>query len=202
MSERPTGFAPSCTIGRPRCTGGNHHRAEREVDLVIGHSFADLGTSFSVPYVRVLFLLVLLLSAGCRDFSVDALSDDPSARRFRSFDVEAEVPFEMSVGDEAFLQVADLTLTFSLVLEDSRCPREASCDSPGKAGVLMDIARGIGDDSQIILNIPGQVPTPYRLNDYVQHRQERFQLLELTPYPEIDGAPDAASYVATILIER
>jgi hypothetical protein len=144
----------------------------------------------------------LLFSAGCRDFAVDALSDDPAGRRFQSFDIEAEVPFDIRVGDEAYLQVADLTITFSLVLEDTRCPTEVVCVGPGQAGVLMDIARGIGDDSQIILNIPGQVPTPYRVNDYVQHRQERFQLLELTPYPERDATGNSTNYVATILIER
>ena len=202
MIKRVTGFAPSCTIEPARSTGGNRHRAARKVDLVIRPGVADLGTSFSAPHVRILFLLVLLLSAGCRDFAVDALSDDPAGRRFRSFDVEAEVPFEISVGDEAFLQVADLTMTFSLVLEDSRCPTEMTCNGPGKAGVLMDIRRGIGDDSQVILNIPGQVPTPYRLNDYVQHREERFQLLELTPYPDEDGVSNVTPYVATILIER
>ncbi|MFT4604459.1 MAG: hypothetical protein ACI9W4_001190 [Rhodothermales bacterium] len=202
MSERFSGFAPFCTTDPARSTGGNANEAAQKVDLVNWSDFADLRIPFSAPAVRFLFLLVLLLCAGCRDFAVDALSDDPSGRRFRSFDVEAQVPFEMNLGDEAFLQVADMTITFSLVLEDSRCPSEASCNGPGKAGVLMDIAHGIGDDSQIILNIPGQVPTPYRVNDYVQHRDERFQLLELTPYPKQDDVPNAASYTATILIDR
>lgn len=202
MNQRVTGIAPSGTIEPARSTGGNDHTAERKVDLVIKRGFADLGTSFSAPFVRVLLLFVLLFSAGCRDFAVDALSDDPYARGFRSFDVEADVPFEIRVGDEAFLQTSDLTLRFSLVLEDSRCPTGTECSAPGQAGVLMDIARGIGDDSQIILNIPGQVPTPYRLNDYVQHRQERFQLLELTPYPDPDATSSTAPYVATILIEH
>lgn len=152
--------------------------------------------------MRVFPLLFLLVFAGCRDFSVDALNDDPAHRGFQSFDVEAEVPFEIRVGDEAFLQVADMTMTFALVLEDFRCPQAAICQSPGRASILIDIARGIGDDSQIILAIPGQVPTPYRNNNYVQHREERFQLLELTPYPEPDGLPNEESYLATILIER
>ena len=54
----------------------------------------------------------------------------------------------------------------------------------------------------MMLNITGQVPTPYRVNDYVQHRQERFQRLELTPDPERDGTGSSGTYVATILIER
>ncbi|NNE69143.1 MAG: hypothetical protein HKN29_02140 [Rhodothermales bacterium] len=152
--------------------------------------------------MRVFPLLFLLLFAGCRDFAVDALNEDPASRGFQSFDVEAEVPFEIRVGDEAYLEIADMTVTFALVLEDARCPQAAVCVSPGKAGILLDIARGVGDDSQIILEIPGQVPTPYRVNNYVQHRQERFQLLELTPYPEPDGLPNEGTYVATILIER
>lgn len=202
MSDSVTGIAPLHTTDRARPTGGLHFRAERQVGLVIRRSVAHLGASFSAPLVRALLLLVLLFSAGCRDFAVDALSDDPAGRRFQSFDIEAEVPFDIRVGDEAYLQVADLTITFSLVLEDTRCPTEVVCVGPGQAGVLMDIARGIGDDSQIILNIPGQVPTPYRVNDYVQHRQERFQLLELTPYPERDATGNSTNYVATILIER
>ena len=151
--------------------------------------------------MRHLALIALLLAAGCRDFAVDA-GEDVMGRPFRSFDVEPNVPFEMGVGDEAYLTVADLTITFSMVFEDTRCPVGETCEQPGRAGMLLDISRGVGDESQIILQIPGEVATPYRLNDFVQHRQERFQLLSLNPYPHADTDQSNAVYSARIVIDR
>jgi hypothetical protein len=150
--------------------------------------------------VRFLAIL-LLIGTGCRDFAVDS-DEGVSARRFRSFDVEVNSPFEIGVGDEAYLADADMTVTFSLVTEDSRCQSDTICDGPGKAGVLLEIARGIGDQSQVLLTIPGLVATPYRLNNYVQHREERFQLQQLNPYPAVNGSGQERVYEATILIDR
>ncbi|MBO6575228.1 MAG: hypothetical protein JJ896_07435 [Rhodothermales bacterium] len=151
--------------------------------------------------MRFLPLVILLLCAGCRDFAVD-LGEDLPGKAFRSFDVRAHVPFEISVGDEAYLQIADMTLSFNMVLADTRCPDGVGCEHPGKADILMDISRTGGDDHQIVLQIPGQVRTPYELNDFVQHRQERFQLLSLVPYP-VEGTETAeADYIATIYIDR
>lgn len=151
--------------------------------------------------MRVLPLLFLLVLPGCRDFAVDSGQDIPG-RRFRSFDVQPHQPFEMAVGDEAYLTVADLTITLSMVLEDTRCPVGATCETPGYAGVLIDLSRGIGDESQIVLQIPGDVPIPYRQNDYVQQGQERFQLLSLKPYPRTDVERGQEPYVAEIVVDR
>ncbi|MFT5142098.1 MAG: hypothetical protein ACI80V_001383 [Rhodothermales bacterium] len=168
--------------------------------FVISHDVPDLVDS-KTPTLMRLLAVFLLLFAGCRDFVVD-VGEDAVGKGFRSFDVEPDVPFDIRVGDEAFLLGADLTMTFSLLVEDTRCSTTLDmCDSPGRAGILIDIARGTGDESQIILQIPGLVPVPYRLNDYVQHRDERFQLLQLAPHPRPDGTSEDP-YTATLVVER
>lgn len=147
----------------------------------------------------ILLALALSLSA-CRDFSVTP-DGDPSNRDAEphEFTVTTSDPFELKLGDTAFLEGTELSMTFSNLLMESRCPANVVCIQAGEAEILLEVAVGNSGSFQVVANIPGLVPTPHRFNNIIQFEGLRFQLLQLTPYP-VDGgqAPNSQEYSALI----
>jgi len=145
-------------------------------------------------------VLVLLLLAGCRDFSVDP---DGTGNASLEGDMVAllGVPFELSFGQRVILDGTDFTVEFTLVTEDSRCLRTVQCIQAGRAGVLLTVTDAQFVRYQLVAYIPGLVATPYTTNDIIQFQGYRFRLLDVAPYPVEGQDRDMSSYAVTLDVE-
>lgn len=82
-------------------------------------------------------------------------------------------------------------LTFTSVLEDSRCPKDAQCIWAGNIGIELTIQQA-GETIVKTLNSHSSVITPVIAFDY------SFELIEVSPYPGEQGF-DIKNYTARIV---
>ncbi len=124
-------------------------------------------------------------------------------------DVTLGEQFTVGLGQTVELQGENLSITFSGVLQDSRCPMDVYCFWAGLAEIEVQLVRKSGDRAQLDLALLGgtryNTPNPYTFDTFGY----RFALLRLDPYPT--GAhifkPSSAStppvpFVATLVITR
>lgn len=147
-------------------------------------------------YRFLIFLLFVAVSAaGCtRQFTSP---EDPAQPQ----EVETGTPFTLKINEEAVLTGTDLTVSFPLVGEDSRCPLHVNCVTTGIASIILRVRTPDGTLSQVVLRIPGLVATPYTGNAETVHGDYRYKLLQLDPYP-VSGRPiDPNDYRALLVVE-
>jgi len=111
-----------------------------------------------------------------------------------------DAPFALARGATA--TVDGLGVTFSAVLEDSRCPVNVTCVWEGRATVNLALTEG-GRSGGVNLELPGGTGA----DDINRHRTiealgHRITLMALDPYPGTDGAENGAPPVATLKVER
>ena len=105
-------------------------------------------------------------------------------------------PFELSFGDTAWLEDQNLYVSFTEVIEDSRCPRRAMCVVAGAVEV------------ELTLTQPGKAPVVGTLRmDGSEQRSWRellpgyiFELYKVAPYPALGETIPLNSYVITLEI--
>ena len=131
----------------------------------------------------VLAISILIVTSGCRDFSVTPDGESAANTRNQESTISTDNPFEMAPGDTVHLEGAGISVEFSFVYEESRCRKNVDCIHPGSASILMHVAKEGGGTQQIIVSIPGLVRTPYRTNHVIQYEGYRFRLLKLSPHP-------------------
>jgi hypothetical protein len=115
----------------------------------------------------------------------------------------------LRVGQTATFATEVLTLRFTAVTDDSRCPKAPgiACATSGWATIAVDAAQG-QQMSTISLRIPGLTDDTTRLTtvpgspgfaaDFAVYR---IQLVSLEPQPgAIHATPATADYVATLLV--
>ncbi len=108
----------------------------------------------------------------------------------------------LKFGETKISQSSGLRLTFSEVLEDSRCPSNVVCDWEGRARIQVGIQKKSQEDADISLPIYGYVTA----NDSMRHVAVdtlgySLKLLQLDPYPVDPVEPDYRSYEAAIFIK-
>jgi hypothetical protein len=150
-----------------------------------------------MPVCRCLLVIALLL-AGCRDFSLDADGDPRTPHGSETLVASLNVPFEIGFGQEVILDDTGLRVEFSLLTEDSRCTLQVQCVQAGRAGVILTVHDQQEVRYQLVAFIPGLVATPYRVNDIIQFHDLRFRLLRVNPYPE-EGRPVRESEYSVLL---
>ncbi len=109
--------------------------------------------------------------------------------------IQPDQPVVLAVGDSA--QIDGDTLTFSSVLEDSRCPSQVSCAWSGRAVLQfrLDTADGQRHDFQLITK-----HGPAKTTQAVQAGHV-FELQGLEPYPETpDRTIPQRNYRATVTV--
>jgi hypothetical protein len=95
---------------------------------------------------------------------------------------------KITLGERLAVKGTDLTVQFTEVLEDSRCPEGVQCPWAGNA--------------QVQFNVNGDL---LELNTFTQPKMDvvagyRIELLSLRPYPVKDSPIDSSEYVAEIRI--
>lgn len=107
-------------------------------------------------------------------------------------------PFEVPLGGQFAIGDSGLTVGFSAVAEDSRCPDGAQCLWQGRAVIALDVAAGDGPIERLTLGVPGgltpDAPEARAVGPYT------LRLIDLAPYPAAPGV-EAGPYVATLVLE-
>jgi hypothetical protein len=139
-------------------------------------------------FFAIIGLSILILS--CDNLRITAIE----ARRGE------ELQVRLKEGEDVLFVPDNVRITFTRMMEDSRCPADVVCVWPGLAIVRVDVSAP-NQNTPLLLFIPGQVRTPYRRN---QLEAEGFSitLLQLDPYPSRNDQHQPRVYEALLAIEK
>jgi len=101
----------------------------------------------------------------------------------------------LKVGEQVTISGTELTIKFSSVAEDSRCPVDVVCIWAGNGEI------------ELILHTPGSPVTVATLNTFLEPREISYsgyqiKLKDLKPYPKEGIEIDPNEYQATLVIYR
>lgn len=103
--------------------------------------------------------------------------------------------FQLTVGQEATVKNEHLTIKFTELEEDSRCPKGAVCIWQGNGRIALELRRT--GDTNITTSLNTTVdPTT------IVHGSYEIRLKELTPYPELNTPGPLEKYVATLVVVK
>ena len=103
--------------------------------------------------------------------------------------------FEIKVGERVSIKKEGLKVSFTLVAEDSRCPKGVTCVWAGNARVVLRVSKARRRAATLELNT-GLEP---KQEDY---RGYDVKLVSLNPYPKKDVGIKKKDYVATLIVSR
>lgn len=132
-------------------------------------------------FVLIAVLSLVLLAAG----SVSAVQ---RARLGREFTLGA--------GQTVVIRGERLSVTFSQVTEDSRCPTGATCVWEGNAQIAVTVSKPSNEPQKLLLNTNGSFPTKATYLNYI------VRLLRLDPYPTEGGVIRERDYRATLVVTK
>lgn len=162
--------------------------------------------------IHWLFLLVMLLGiVACQggdvaetdvvDATVTSPTPvEPTPEPETELTMNLNEPFVLPAGASVQVTGTDLRLTFSAVVEDSRCPTMVSCFWTGRA--VVDIEVQIGEDTSQTITFDTN-PAPTELLDTVDVNGYTVHLESLDPYPEHPDNPiPFEAYTATLIVSE
>ena len=138
----------------------------------------------AVRSLRNLFVLLPVMLAACG-------SDNGESDA-----MPASVPLgqEFVVGYGETIRVDGLSLEFTTLVEDSRCPASAICVWEGNVRVLVTATRGRVTDV-LELNLNPRFPVRAVFEGHV------IELRSVDPYPATPGLPPAWHYTVTLFVD-
>lgn len=131
---------------------------------------------------------VLTAALACCSTALTAFSAD----RVESL----EEPFSLRVGESARLDDTNLTLTFTGVTGDSRCPKDVVCVWAGEATVVLEAQMGDGETAKVTFKVPPGGSSTNEFQDFT------LTVMELQPQTVSTKRIEATDYVAKILVVR
>ncbi len=107
-------------------------------------------------------------------------------------------PFSLALREHGRLDSAGLVVEFYDIVEDTRCPRQAICESEGYARIAIYVGMPNIEPVEFILNT-----NPATNKNTVLYHEYQVRLLSLAPYPET-AEPDIApeDYRATFVVSK
>lgn len=142
------------------------------------------------PIPVILFILLLLIAAvACKKEKTTDLSD--------TFTLTQSAPYSFKEGDKTLATVSLITV------EDSRCPVNANCTSPGFGLVTLKIkGLGINGEKTIKLYLSPNVPKTQKDLQEISLNGTKYilQLRQINPYPSIN-MPQTPTNVMLSLIK-
>ena len=104
--------------------------------------------------------------------------------------------FSLSIGQNVFVTGENLTVKLEDVIEDSRCPRGATCIWAGRVSCVIELTHA-GSSYRMVLTEPGLT------NEYSTERYERYALaFHVTPYPEASEKIPKNAYRLHLIISK
>jgi hypothetical protein len=147
-------------------------------------------------------IAVAIFMAGCSENPIwKERSDDSTEippKQIVVPDLSEDIVF--GYGQTVFVESEDLTITFSDVLSDSRCPEDAVCFWPGQAEIELEFRKPDSmQDVAILMIQPGRIPIE-EPELYECSLGYKVYLLCLDPYPTVDRRIPEEEYVAWIRV--
>lgn len=130
------------------------------------------------------FLLVAIL-ASC--------AQDPIISRTVSLNEQ----FTIKAGHQVVIKDEKLSVQFSSVQNESRCPTGVQCVWEGNAAISIEVSKKRKKSVQAILN----TNTTIQPNE-VAYKKYRVKLLGLNPYPRIDEKIEPKAYEAVMIVTK
>ena len=102
----------------------------------------------------------------------------------------------LSIGQSAVISGENLEIKFKEVVEDSRCPKGATCIWEGRVSAIVEITEN-GSPYQIVLTQPGLT------DEYAEETYKEYQLtFKVEPYPEVDKEIAADEYRLLLIVSK
>lgn len=113
-------------------------------------------------------------------------------------------PFALPAGESVWVTGTDLQVSFTKVVEDSRCPTQVNCFWTGRAVIEMEVQQGAAAPQTITFDTN---PAPTELHDTIEVNGYTIHLKSLDPYPQHPDNPIpfeaySATLVATETVEE
>ena len=105
--------------------------------------------------------------------------------------------FNLRIGQQAAVGAEGVRVRFASVVNDSRCPVDATCVWAGNAEVLIEAVAN-GSSAGLKLNTHGGANLPKE----GRHQRYSVVLVALGPQPRRDSGIKATDYVATLVIRK
>lgn len=102
-------------------------------------------------------------------------------------------PFELELNQNVTVSPDNITVRFSNVTSDSRCPSDVTCVWQGEVSIQVDVKKDGTDFESIILGTDDGVPI---FGNYL------IQLLKVEPYPQSTLEILPSDYVVTLAITK
>lgn len=135
-------------------------------------------------------LLVLLLAA-CSDSSSPPAESPPADRR-----AALGANFTLAVGESARIDGTDLVVTFTRVVEDSRCPTGVTCVRQGEVRIAVTV-RGAGAPATLELEVPPTQSVVGRADGAANEKRVGEFLVHLE---SVDPSPTRAAATAQVAL--
>jgi len=106
-------------------------------------------------------------------------------------------PLHLAYQDQVTLPEQELTVVFTALDEDSRCPVPATCISAGQATISIALAAPDAPVEPRTLTLG-----PTSGSNVTSYEQYTITLLKLVPYPAVGQQPLPTDYVATLVVSK
>ena len=123
--------------------------------------------------------------------TLSGLAQDPTADRRVSLDEE----FTIKNGEQVIIEGQKLTLKFSSVFHDSRCPTSVTCAWAGNGAIVVEVSRKKKKAVQAMLNT---LLDPRG----IEYKAYNIKLVALNPYPKTPGEIDPSEYEAVMIVSK
>jgi len=103
--------------------------------------------------------------------------------------------FKIKVGQQ--VTIRKLTIKFSAVHNESRCPTGVQCIWEGNAAIAVEVSMKIKKPVQATLNTNTSVPP-----NELRYKGFKVRLVALNPYPRINQTIGEKEYEATLIVTK
>lgn len=135
--------------------------------------------------MKTRFFLALILTFACGAFAAaEARPEKQPPRQQREIQINKQKTFPRS----------DLTVRFASLVEDSRCPVNATCVWAGNARIRIEVGKGRAKKTFELNTNAGQKSAIYK--------GYKIELVSLTPEPRENIRINRNGYVAAIAVSR
>ena len=152
------------------------------------------GMSLGTPFALVLLLTCVLFGAGY--VGCNGVTGSGVRTEERTGEAVLEREFKIKYGQELTVKGEGLRVTFASLLDDSRCPVNATCVWEGDAEILIGVRQANAEESQLALH------TNQKFSQAGKYQQYVLRLVALDPYPRMDFEHKPGDYTATLLIKK
>lgn len=105
--------------------------------------------------------------------------------------------FRLKIGQRVTIKRQKLSIKFSAVHDESRCPTGVQCVWEGNAGVVVQVSKKNKKVVQAVLNTNASIKP-----NQLEHSGYNIRLVGLNPYPKADQPIDPKDYEAVLLVTK